>query len=244
MGKGRFMQQMKRGARRNSRRNYARFLPATLFVLTAVVLVIVLLNVNFLPTSSLSRESAQVEQSITGGSQQSPSGQSEAARGESRELLGKSAQKTPDAKDGAGTVAIDWEKPSGTQPDLSKYGSLSVDVDLKEQRATVKSGATTIYAMLISSGMHDSTPRGNFTIGTRGSSFFNANENMGAKWWTAFSGTTFLFHSVPTDANGSFIKSEGAKLGKPASHGCIRLSVADAQWFYQQVPSGTPVAIH
>ena len=38
-------------------------------------------------------------------------------------------------------------------------------------------------------------------------------------------------------------REEGAKLGQPASHGCVRLTVADAQWFYDQVPDGTLVTI-
>ncbi|MEJ1319666.1 L,D-transpeptidase [Latilactobacillus sakei] len=28
------------------------------------------------------------------------------------------------------------------------------------------------------------------------------------------------------------------------SHGCIRLSVADAKWFYQAIPVNTKVVIH
>ena len=42
---------------------------------------------------------------------------------------------------------------------------------------------------------------------------------------------------------GDYLPEEGAKLGQPASHGCVRLAVADAQWFYDQVPDGTLVTI-
>lgn len=55
---------------------------------------------------------------------------------------------------------------------------------------------------------------------------------------------SYLFHSVPTgEAFGDYLPEEGAKLGQPASHGCVRLTVADAQWFYDQVPDGTLVTI-
>jgi len=68
-------------------------------------------------------------------------------------------------------------------------------------------------------------------------------EGMGADYWVQFSGS-YLFHSVPTgEAFGDYLPEEGAKLGQPASHGCVRLTVADAQWFYDQVPDGTLVTI-
>ena len=33
------------------------------------------------------------------------------------------------------------------------------------------------------------------------------------------------------------------KLGQKASHGCIRLSMDDSLWFYENIPQGTPVII-
>ena len=49
---------------------------------------------------------------------------------------------------------------------------------------------------------------------------------------------------MPTDENGNYITSEAKKLGKKASsHGCVRLSVADAKWLYNNVTTGTKVVI-
>ena len=55
-----------------------------------------------------------------------------------------------------------------------------------------------------------------------------------------------LFHSVPYDAQnkGALNPAEYNKLGVPASHGCIRLTVADAKWIYDNCPPGTPVKIY
>ncbi len=51
-------------------------------------------------------------------------------------------------------------------------------------------------------------------------------------------------HSVPTDSKGSYIKEEADMLGiRPGSHGCIRLTVPDARWIMQSVPTGTPVLV-
>lgn len=137
-----------------------------------------------------------------------------------------------------------WTNPTGgQQPDLSQYRDLSVDVSLAEQRVYVKSAGNTIYTMIASTGMDDSTPHGTYTIGVRGDHFYNPDEQMGADYWVRFKGP-YLFHSVPTGVNaGDYLADEGAKLGHPASHGCVRLSIADAKWFYDQMPSGTPVTI-
>jgi lipoprotein-anchoring transpeptidase ErfK/SrfK len=45
------------------------------------------------------------------------------------------------------------------------------------------------------------------------------------------------------DINKNIIQSEADKLGAPASHGCIRLSVEDAYWFYNIIPAGAGLLI-
>ncbi len=55
-----------------------------------------------------------------------------------------------------------------------------------------------------------------------------------------------LFHSVYYYENNnpaSLATAEYNKLGKAASHGCIRLTVADAKWIYDHCPPGTMVEI-
>ncbi|MBO8127032.1 MAG: L,D-transpeptidase family protein [Firmicutes bacterium] len=86
------------------------------------------------------------------------------------------------------------------------------------------------------------TPGGVFYIKDRGREFWSEKYQEGAYYWVRFQGN-YLFHSVPFDRNKVLKKSEEAKLGSPASHGCIRLSVKDAKWFYENVPDGTYVII-
>lgn len=139
---------------------------------------------------------------------------------------------------------LDWRAPTGNQPDLSQYANLSIDVSIADQKVYIKSGDEVIYTMIASTGVYDTTPLGDFWITTRGTHFYNASEGMGADYWVTFYGTAYLFHSVPTtDVFGDYIESEALKLGTPASHGCVRLTVADAKWFYEQIPSGVPVHI-
>lgn len=56
-----------------------------------------------------------------------------------------------------------------------------------------------------------------------------------------------LFHSVYYYENGnpaSLATAEFNKLGQAASHGCIRLTVADAKWIYDNCATGTQVVIY
>lgn len=88
----------------------------------------------------------------------------------------------------------------------------------------------------------DDTPTGTFTVAERGQSFYNSSVNEGAYYWTQFYGD-YLFHSVPFDKNREMESDEAAKLGTPASHGCVRLTVTDAKWIYDNIPKGTKVSI-
>ena len=45
------------------------------------------------------------------------------------------------------------------------------------------------------------------------------------------------------DKDGQVIQEEAEKLGQPSSHGCVRLSIEDAKWIYDNVPEKTKVVI-
>lgn len=149
---------------------------------------------------------------------------------------------------GASTHHVDWLKPSQQvdYPDPAAHSSLSLEVSLQDQRVYVRDGSELLYTIYASTGMDDSTPRGSFRIqAERGDHFYNPSEGMGARYYTSFlNHGVFLFHSVPTDSSGSYIKEEADMLGiRPSSHGCIRLTVPDALWIMQSVPTGTSVLV-
>ena len=60
-------------------------------------------------------------------------------------------------------------------------------------------------------------------------------------YWTQWSGN-YLFHSVLYNP-GSMTSVQDGRLGIAASHGCIRLSLANARWIYQNIPRGTKVVV-
>lgn len=153
---------------------------------------------------------------------------------------------------------IDWQKSSETvpYPDLSKVKNLWVKVSLKGNRTYLYDGSKLIYTMYSSGGvyqkdaktgkMKSTTPTGTFYVqAERGDSFYNQELGEGANYYVSWlNHGEYLFHSVPTKADGSYNLKEAAKLGKSTgSHGCIRLSVPDARWMEQNLPEGTKVVI-
>lgn len=79
------------------------------------------------------------------------------------------------------------------------------------------------------------TLRGTNTLKERGSSFGSYN-TLGAKYWVRYSGN-YLIHSLPYQ----YGKITDYTLGKRSSHGCVRVSVANSQWIYKTLPSGTVI---
>ncbi len=66
-----------------------------------------------------------------------------------------------------------------------------------------------------------------------------------ARWWVRID-SEIAFHSVIYNSNNldDVNMNSVRKLGSRASHGCIRLTVADAKWIYDNVGAGTQVLIH
>lgn len=131
-------------------------------------------------------------------------------------------------------------------PTSTKYVIL---VDISDQKVYVYKNGSIIRTMICSTGLpgkDTETPVGNFHITKyRGTFFYNSSSDVqeGAKYWVGFIGANFLFHSVPTDKNGNILQDEAEKLGTPASHGCVRMSMDNAKWFYETIPTGSNVII-
>ncbi|MFA9398944.1 MAG: L,D-transpeptidase [Clostridiaceae bacterium] len=133
------------------------------------------------------------------------------------------------------------------QDEIDKYSgatSYFIEVSLKNQNVRIYQNGELIKDMICSSGKADyDTPTGIFNIQERGESFYSNEFEQGALYWVRFYGE-FLFHSLAVDINGNIIEEEAAKLGNPASHGCIRLEVENAKWIYDNIPVDTFVKIY
>ncbi|USK93010.1 L,D-transpeptidase [Rossellomorea marisflavi] len=145
---------------------------------------------------------------------------------------------------------IDWNAPSdGDYPDIQKEDDIWIDVSTLDQKVYIKKEQDTIYTMNASSGIgtteDNDTPIGTYYVEPeRGEWFYSPTYEEGAEYWISWKNHgEYLFHSVPMDAGREVIESEAKKLGHKASHGCIRLSIPDAKWLYDHIPTGTKVVI-
>lgn len=137
---------------------------------------------------------------------------------------------------------------------LENINTLNIDsktpyflyVNLGEQKTYVYEGSVNDWDLLktmdCSTGIDgEETPKGVYSITSRGDWFFSEEYDQGGKYWVQFMGD-YLFHSLPYDITQSNILDY--TLGVPASHGCIRLNTEDAKWIYDNVSDDTKVVIN
>jgi hypothetical protein len=122
-------------------------------------------------------------------------------------------------------------------------GDYLIDVNLSAQRVTVYHKGQVLRSMPCSGGEPETpTPTGTFITNQKIKYSYVERFGQAAYYWTRFYGP-YLFHSVPYDKEGNLLTEELAKIGSPASHGCIRLYLEDAKWMYDELPLGVTVNI-
>lgn len=130
-----------------------------------------------------------------------------------------------------------------TSIDYSNPGNFRIDVNLTAQLVSVYYNDNLIKSLRCSSGTAETpTITGTFTTNQKIYYAWVPRFNQGAYYWVRFYGA-YLFHSVPFDKNGNMIAEEAGKIGTPASHGCVRMALEDAKWFYETLPLGIKVTI-
>ena len=128
-----------------------------------------------------------------------------------------------------------------------------IAVDVTNQVVTVYdngniSDSGIVRQMICSTGKNATpTPLGTYSLPTKTHSserkewYYFSQYNCYAKWATRIVGG-ILFHSTTFNANKKPTNSV-YNLGHRASHGCVRLSIDDAKWIYDNCPRGTTVVI-
>ena len=107
-----------------------------------------------------------------------------------------------------------------------------IHVDVEQKRLTLFRGDELLRTYTVATGAWDTpTPVGVFTITHRFS-----GQMCGF-------GTCFLGLNVPWGNYGIHGTNKPESIGYNASHGCIRMNVADAEELYQLVSNGTKVVI-
>jgi lipoprotein-anchoring transpeptidase ErfK/SrfK len=180
--------------------------------------------------------------SVNGTSSVASSSSQSAASAASSAQSAVSASAASSASSASSKVSLVTATPQVTLEQAKK--PLSISVSIADQRVTVYDAEKRIVEQFVcSTGSKGSeTITGTFRIAERGKSFYSKRLGEGGYYWTQFHGD-YLFHSVPFDENYEIEPEEATKLGTPASHGCVRLSVENAKWIYDHIPRGTVVTI-
>ena len=105
-----------------------------------------------------------------------------------------------------------------------------------------------VRKMICSTGSSGPTPNGTFKISQK--IRYHRLEGARGQYCSRFNGG-ILFHSVPILESASTVDqgkklmnlTSYAKLGRAASHGCVRLLVKDAKWIYDNCKIGTRVIV-
>lgn len=116
-------------------------------------------------------------------------------------------------------------------------------VDTRKNEVAIFSGLRGAWAVekvwtCTTGAWNTPTVKGQFTIGMRGLSF---GSGYTCWYWTQFYGN-YLFHSV-LYRSGSMNNIQDGRLGINASHGCVRLSLENAKWIYENIPTNTKVVV-
>ncbi len=129
-------------------------------------------------------------------------------------------------------------------PQLVGGAATRIEVDLDRQVLHLIEGGARVVTMKVSSGNGATyargdgspgravTPVGTFTIERRIAGVRESSAGLG----TLFDPMYFL--------RGFAIHGSNSVPAGPASHGCVRVSRADAVWLFHRVPDGTAVVLH
>lgn len=117
-----------------------------------------------------------------------------------------------------------------------------IEVTLAKQELKYYVNNVLLHQTIVSSGKWNwPTPVGEFKIINKHPRAWSKLAGLWMPYWMGFAGGKFGIHDLPEWPNG---KKEGLNhLGKPVSHGCIRLSSAEAKELYAWTPVGTKLII-
>jgi len=101
-----------------------------------------------------------------------------------------------------------------------------------------------VRAILCSTGLYNATPKGVFHLSNK-YIWRELNGGVYGQYASRITGGV-LFHSVPyaSKNKSTLYWDKYNKLGQQASMGCVRLTVEDAKWIYDNCPSGTAVEVY
>jgi len=118
-----------------------------------------------------------------------------------------------------------------------------IEIDISDQRLKYFLGYAQLGSFPVSTGTAAMpTPTGDFKIEKKGLRIWSRAGQLWMPYWMAFyKNGMYAIHELPEWPNG--VKEGADHLGRPASHGCVRLGVGPAKLLYDWTPIGTKIII-
>ncbi len=132
----------------------------------------------------------------------------------------------------------------GYDPNKSGEAKLAkrIDINLYAQKLFYFLGGVLIFDVPVSSGVYNTTPRGEFQIYNKHPNAWS-HYGLWMPYWMAITPDgKYGIHELPVWPNG--YREGEAHLGTPVSHGCIRVGTEAAERIYNLTDIGTPVFIY
>jgi len=119
---------------------------------------------------------------------------------------------------------------------------LHIEINLKKQQLTYFVDNQPWKIFSVSTGKAAMpTPKGKFKILNKVPKAWSGPYKLWMPYWLGLDHGQFGIHELPIWPSG--YREGAAHLGKPVSHGCIRLGIGPAQYIYDRVGTGTEVII-
>lgn len=126
----------------------------------------------------------------------------------------------------------------------SYSGNKYILVDISEQHMYVYEGDALVYSFVSSTGMHNATRAGSFSVLDKIPNAYGATWDIWMPNWLGIYWAGSMengIHALPILPNGATLWA--GYLGVPISYGCIVLGTYEAQLLYDWADVGTPVEI-
>lgn len=119
-----------------------------------------------------------------------------------------------------------------------------IEISIERQRLTTWRNGKIEHVFKISTARPGyTTPRGRFTVLNKARLWWSRQWQVWMPDALRFHGSYFM-HALPYPRGNPNVRFGAHRLGRPDSHGCVRVGISDAKVLYDWASVGTPVWVH
>ncbi|MGH2830913.1 MAG: L,D-transpeptidase [Actinomycetota bacterium] len=129
-------------------------------------------------------------------------------------------------------------------PDAERpFGDL-IEISIATQRLTAWRDGKIVHQFKVSTARPGyNTPRGRFEVLNKAQRWYSRQWQVWMPDALRFHGSYFI-HALPYAPSAPNVRFGAHRLGRPDSHGCVRVGIANAKVLYDWASVGTPVWVH